>query len=60
MNDHGKIRLFLTRHGMSVIRTTDGFGSFPKKAPDHPTLWVVTPGGLTSENFPFGAVARLM
>jgi predicted metal-dependent peptidase len=53
MNDHGKIRLFLTRHGMSAIRITDGFGSFPKKAPDHPTLWVVTPGGLTSENFPF-------
>jgi predicted metal-dependent peptidase len=59
MNDHGKIRLFLTRHGMSVIRTTDGFGSFPKIAPDHPTLWVVTPGGLISENFPFDSFARL-
>jgi predicted metal-dependent peptidase len=59
VNDHWKNSLFLTRDGMSVIRTTDGFGSFPKIAPDHPTLWVVTPGGLESENFPFGAVARL-
>jgi len=38
MNDHGKISRFLTHDAMSAIRITDGFGSFPNKAPDHPIL----------------------
>jgi predicted metal-dependent peptidase len=50
---------FHTHNHAVLVYLTDGFGSFPKKAPDHPTLWVVTPGGLISENFPFGSVARL-
>jgi hypothetical protein len=42
-----------------LVYLTDGFGTFPNETPDHPTLWVVTPGGLESENFPFGNVVRL-
>ena len=57
--DHMEKQLHSHNHAV-LVYLTDGFGSFPKKAPDHPTLWVVTPGGLTSENFPFGSVARLM
>ena len=41
------------------IYLTDGFGSFPKQAPEHPVLWVVSPGGLESRGFPFGQVARM-
>lgn len=41
------------------IYLTDGWGEFPKTSP-HPTLWVVTPGGLAEEEFPFGQVARLV
>jgi predicted metal-dependent peptidase len=53
---HGQLHI----HDPAVlVYLTDGFGSFPKKAPDQPVLWVVTPGGLTSENFPFGSVVRL-
>jgi predicted metal-dependent peptidase len=42
------------------VYLTDGFGTFPQKHPELPTLWVVTPGGLDSERFPFGEVARLL
>lgn len=42
------------------VYLTDGYGSFPQKAPELPTLWVVTPGGLDAEKFPFGEVARLL
>lgn len=41
------------------IYFTDGFGSFPGQPPQVPVLWVVTPGGLESEQFPFGDVARM-
>lgn len=43
-----------------LIYLTDGYGTFPDTRPDHPTLWVVTPGGLASKRFPFGTVARLI
>jgi predicted metal-dependent peptidase len=47
--------------GMGVmVYLTDGFGDFPKDAPDLPTLWVVCPGGAKDEVFPFGGVARLV
>jgi predicted metal-dependent peptidase len=42
-----------------LVYLTDGFGTFPSNTPDHPVLWVVTPGGLASESFSFGNVARL-
>ena len=42
-----------------LIYLTDGRGSFPRRAPEQPVLWVVTPGGRPSPDFPFGEVARL-
>jgi predicted metal-dependent peptidase len=51
----------LEPHQQSVIvYLTDGFGDFPEDAPRAPTLWVVTPGGLDREQFPFGEVAPLL
>lgn len=40
------------------IYLTDGYGEFPPD-PNYPVLWVVTPGGIADERFPFGEVARL-
>lgn len=42
------------------VYLTDGYGDFPPEAPQLPTLWVVAPGGLASDAFPFGEVARLL
>ncbi|HCK80517.1 MAG TPA: VWA-like domain-containing protein [Candidatus Competibacter denitrificans] len=42
-----------------AVYLTDGYGDFPNRAPEGPVLWVVAPGGLASESFPFGEVARL-
>jgi len=42
-----------------LIYLTDGYGDFPEQAPATPTLWVVPPGGLEDEGFPFGDVLRL-
>ncbi|MDJ1171085.1 hypothetical protein PMG71_16775 [Roseofilum sp. BLCC_M154] len=39
---------------------TDGYGNFPDSAPDYPILWVVTPGGLDLNHFPFGEAVRLL
>jgi predicted metal-dependent peptidase len=43
-----------------TIYLTDGYGAFPERAPSFPVLWVVTPGGLAAESFPFGEVVRLV
>jgi predicted metal-dependent peptidase len=49
------------RHSQAVsIYLTDGYGTFPSKPPELPTLWVVTPGGLALEQFPFGEAVRLL
>jgi predicted metal-dependent peptidase len=45
-------------HAVAVY-LTDGYGDFPHQPPSCPTLWVVSPGGLHNEHFPFGEVARL-
>ena len=42
------------------IYLTDGYGTFPDSAPQLPVLWVVTPGGLELEGFPFGEAVRLL
>ena len=42
------------------IYLTDGYGTFPEQPPQLPVLWVVTPGGLDSEEFPFGEAVRLL
>ena len=41
-----------------LIVFTDGYGTFPPSC-DHPCLWIVTEGGLPSDQFPFGEVTRL-
>lgn len=42
------------------VYLTDGYGTFPKEQPVFPVLWVVTPGGLNLEQFPFGETVRLL
>jgi predicted metal-dependent peptidase len=42
------------------IYLTDGYGRFPQEPPPLPVLWVVTPGGLDLEHFPFGEAVRLL
>jgi predicted metal-dependent peptidase len=42
------------------VYLTDGYGDFPDPAPELPTLWVVTPGGLDLSEFPFGEAVRLI
>lgn len=51
----------LEPHISSVtVYLTDGYGEFPSEAFEVPTLWVVTPGGLDAEAFPFGEVVKLI
>ena len=38
---------------------TDGYGLYPSEEPNYETLWVITDGGIVSEDIPFGKVARL-
>jgi predicted metal-dependent peptidase len=42
------------------VYLTDGYGTFPSQTPAFPVLWVVTPGGLALEQFPFGEAVRLL
>jgi predicted metal-dependent peptidase len=46
--------------GGVCVYLTDGFGDFPAEAPELPTLWVVAPGGLDVEQFPFGEAIKLI
>ena len=41
------------------IYLTDGYGQYPEKS-KFETLWVITPGGIESDNVPFGTVCRLI
>jgi predicted metal-dependent peptidase len=47
-------------HQAVAIYLTDGYGTFPERAPRYPVLWVVPPGGLDLERFPFGEAVRLL
>jgi predicted metal-dependent peptidase len=42
------------------VYLTDGYGTFPDDPPTLPVLWIVTPGGLELEEFPFGEAVRLL
>ncbi|BAY65854.1 hypothetical protein NIES22_59610 [Calothrix brevissima NIES-22] len=42
------------------VYLTDGYGTFPEQMPNFPVLWVVTPGGLDLNQFPFGEAVRLL
>jgi predicted metal-dependent peptidase len=39
-----------------LVYVTDGYGTFPEKAPDYPTLWVINNRSVTP---PFGQVCRI-
>ena len=43
-----------------AVYLTDGYGSFPEAPPHLSVLWVVSPGGLPSSEFPFGDTARMI
>jgi predicted metal-dependent peptidase len=43
-----------------AVYLTDGHGDFPAAEPAYPVLWVVTPGGLDDEKFPWGTVVRMV
>lgn len=43
-----------------AVYLTDGHGDFPVAEPAYPVLWVVTPGGLDDEKFPWGTVVRMV
>jgi predicted metal-dependent peptidase len=43
-----------------AVYLTDGYGDFPSEPPNLPVLWIVTPGGLEDERFPFGEPVRLL
>ncbi len=42
-----------------IVFFTDGFGTFPERPPNIKTIWVVSPNGVPSKNFPFGKVIRI-
>jgi predicted metal-dependent peptidase len=42
------------------VYLTDGYGEFPKEAPQLPVLWIIVPGGLPSEEIPYGEICRLI
>ncbi|MCP9784078.1 hypothetical protein KBY83_12260 [Cyanobium sp. WKJ7-Wakatipu] len=42
------------------VYLTDGYGDFPEEAPRLPVLWVIVPGGLQSEDIPYGEISRLI
>ena len=42
-----------------LIYCTDGYGTFPKRAPDYPVIWLLTPDSLDPMRLPFGASFRL-
>lgn len=41
------------------VYLTDGYGNFPRDKPSLPVLWVVVPGGLNIDKFPFGEVVKI-
>ena len=43
-----------------AVYLTDGYGFFPSQPPPFPVLWVITPGGKDSSQFPFGETVRLL
>ena len=45
-------------HKVSIY-FTDGYGDFPSKEPEDPTMWLVCKDGLESKEFPFGEVVRI-
>jgi predicted metal-dependent peptidase len=49
----------LVADGTVAVYLTDGEGPFPSEPPNYPVLWIVTPGGIDEDRFPFGDVVRM-
>ncbi|GCE09232.1 VWA-like domain-containing protein [Dictyobacter aurantiacus] len=47
-------------HNGVCIYLTNGYGSFPAQPPALQTLWVLSPGGISTEHVPFGEAVRLL
>ena len=43
----------------AAVYFTDGYGDFPGKEAENPTLWLVPSNGLETSSFPFGEVIRI-
>ena len=43
----------------AAVYFTDGYGDFPAKEAENPTLWLVPSNGLETSSFPFGEVIRI-
>ena len=43
----------------AAVYFTDGYGDFPAKEAENPTLWLVPLNGLETSSFPFGEVIRI-
>ncbi len=56
--DHVKEAVTVGEHGV-LVYLTDGYGTFPTETPAQEIIWLVTPGGLKTEDFPFGRVVRM-
>lgn len=56
--EHAEKVLDVARASLCVY-FTDGHGTFPRRAPPCPTLWVVPEKGAKEGNFPFGDVVRM-
>jgi predicted metal-dependent peptidase len=42
------------------VYLTDGYGTFPADPPSWPMLWVLSPGGLSTDAVPFGEAVHLI
>jgi predicted metal-dependent peptidase len=49
-----------THENAICVYLTDGYGTFPERAPELSVLWVLTSGGLEAEKLPFGDSVRLL
>lgn len=48
------------QHPHLCIYLTDGKGTFPPTPPQYPVLWVLSPGGISLQDVPFGETVRLI
>jgi predicted metal-dependent peptidase len=42
-----------------LIYATDGYGTFPKRSPEFPCIWVLTTHSASDRQIPFGSIIRI-
>ena len=42
-----------------LVYFTDGYGTFPKKAPAYDVIWCVVPGGINAKQIPWGVYVKM-